>query len=508
MKKAKKILTLALSLTAITQILPVVTAEENSDYNYYNDTVKFYDEWKDKYICQDKYVTDEIQYYVNYSEDSYQNDNISVPVTVSEAHGYGMLITACMSDYDENAHDIFDGMYRYFKAHPSDIGKNLMSWQQCDNGSALIDGAEEGSMTGGSCDSASDGDIDIAYSLLIADSIWGSDSDINYKAEATAVINDIMTYEVNKKDWFIQLGDWVYYCDETENYYNATRASDFIIQYFPIFAEVTGDERWNNVYNGTYKIINELTENSETGLLPDFIIKNSNEKFEPSPANFLEDVTDGMYAYNSCRTPWRIGMDVLINNNKDAKAFSDKINNFIINKTSGDPYNIMAGYKLDGTAYEDYNDLCFVAPFLITAKCGDNKEWENNLWECIRDYGDDVYYGDTIKMLCMISYCDKWIVPYKNNPDTTEPTTNNVISTETTMPDDTDTHTFKGDANVDGLIDVADVVAVASYVGNAEGNKLKPQGILNADVHNTGNGITSDDALMIQQYLAKIITEF
>lgn len=67
--------------------------------------------------------------------------------------------------------------------------------------------------------------------------------------------------------------------------------------------------------------------------------------------------------------------------------------------------------------------------------------------------------------------------------------------------------TLFGDANNDGVVDVADVVAVASYVGNSESNHLDSQGMINADVHNTGNGITADDALSIQQYLAKIITE-
>ena len=57
-----------------------------------------------------------------------------------------------------------------------------MSWQQCDNGTALIDGANEGSMTGGYCDSATDGDMDIAYALLLADKQWGSSGDIVYLA--------------------------------------------------------------------------------------------------------------------------------------------------------------------------------------------------------------------------------------------------------------------------------------------------------------------------------------
>ena len=76
-----------------------------------------------------------------------RDSNVSVPVTVSEAHGYGMLITVSMAEYDTQAKYYFDGMYRFFKAHPSDIGSHLMSWQQCDNGTELIDGANEGSMT-------------------------------------------------------------------------------------------------------------------------------------------------------------------------------------------------------------------------------------------------------------------------------------------------------------------------------------------------------------------------
>lgn len=114
-----------------------------------------------------------------------------------------MLIAASMSDYDNKAKEIFDGMYRYYQSHLSEIGPNLMSWQQNDNGKAIVNSSSGG-------DSATDGDMDIAYALLMADSIWGSDGEINYKQSAVDVINDIMTYEVNKTDWVLQLGDWVY----------------------------------------------------------------------------------------------------------------------------------------------------------------------------------------------------------------------------------------------------------------------------------------------------------
>lgn len=127
--------------------------------DFSQDIVEFYQQWKEKYVKQDIYITDEKQYYVWYSEDNYAGNNQSVEVTVSEAHGYGMLVFAQMADQDAAAKDYFDGMYRYYKAHPSSIGQHLMSWQQCDNGTALIDGAENGSMTGGFCDSATDGDM-------------------------------------------------------------------------------------------------------------------------------------------------------------------------------------------------------------------------------------------------------------------------------------------------------------------------------------------------------------
>ncbi|MGN0677904.1 MAG: leucine-rich repeat protein [Ruminococcus sp.] len=65
---------------------------------------------------------------------------------------------------------------------------------------------------------------------------------------------------------------------------------------------------------------------------------------------------------------------------------------------------------------------------------------------------------------------------------------------------------LSGDCNLDGNIDIADVVSVSAYVGDSKNNPLSEQSILNADVHNTGDGLTANDALMIQQYLSGNIT--
>ncbi len=68
------------------------------------------------YICDEK---DETQYYIWYRGQTYAGEETSVPVTVSEAHGYGMLITVCMADYDTQAQEIFDGMVWFYLAHLS-----------------------------------------------------------------------------------------------------------------------------------------------------------------------------------------------------------------------------------------------------------------------------------------------------------------------------------------------------------------------------------------------------
>lgn len=254
--------------------MPVQCAAQQS---ITTETQAYYEEWTSTYLRKNPY-TEEEQYYVFYGDQTYAQAKKTVPVTVSEAHGYGMLIAALMSDYDSNAHKIFDGMYRYYQAHLSSIAPHLMAWQQCDNGKALMDS--------NGADSATDGDLDIAYALL-AVSVWGSTGEIDYLSAAKLVIDDIMQYEVSQTDCILRLGDWVYDVDASDKYFAATRASDFIMQYFPVFADVTGDARWMQLYDNTYTIINQFVDTYQTGLLPDFIIKDQSGKWIPAPAEFL-----------------------------------------------------------------------------------------------------------------------------------------------------------------------------------------------------------------------------
>lgn len=348
-----------------------------------NQTSSFYENWKNTYLKND---CSENEYYI-YSANGAK--------TISEAHGYGMMIMCFMAGYERNAKVYFDGLYNYYKSHPSNINNHLMDWQQisCNDQSSSDD------------DAASDGDIDIAFSLLLANNQWGSDGALNYLEEAKTLINAIMQDEINPNTMAVKLGDW---CNESNsNYYFGTRSSDFITSHFKVFANVTNNSNWNLVVNECYNLISSIQNNQSTttGLMPDFVI-NTNTTPVPAGQNYLEDIYDGDYYYNACRFPWRIGTDYLITGDVRAKTAIHKINNWLVSSTSSDVNNISNGYKLDGTPIYTWNDATFIAPFTVAAMVNtSNQVWLNSLYSELinnNELQNGDYYSNTIKLLSMI----------------------------------------------------------------------------------------------------------
>ncbi|MBR6670306.1 MAG: cellulose 1,4-beta-cellobiosidase [Ruminococcus sp.] len=65
--------------------------------------------------------------------------------------------------------------------------------------------------------------------------------------------------------------------------------------------------------------------------------------------------------------------------------------------------------------------------------------------------------------------------------------------------------TLAGDANCDGEVDLADTVLVKCYLINGSKYSISEQGLVNADVQSTGNGLNAQDCLAIQEYALKMI---
>ncbi len=353
----------------------------------------FYTEWRHEYIKND---CAENEYYVAFGGNN--------TICVSEGLGYGMVITAIMAGFDEGARSYFDGMYRFYKSHPSSINSSLMAWEQVEGCETNPDGGD---------DSASDGDIDIAYALLLADSQWGSSGGIDYREEAEKIIAAIMKDEVNPETYTIKLGDWA---DNSEPfYYYSTRTSDFIMDHFRAFARFSGDRNWNGIIDSCYALIDDMQANysPSTGLLPDFIV-NCNSTPVPANAHFLESEYDGDYYYNACRDPWRIAVDYLVSGDARARNTLTKINSWIIASAAGNPENIKSGYLLDGTRIGDYQDVSFIGAFAVSAMLEtQNQQWLDEIFEQIlsEKIENNDYYGNTLKVLYLLTISGNYWQP-------------------------------------------------------------------------------------------------
>jgi endo-1,4-beta-D-glucanase Y len=325
-------------------------------------------------------------------------------ITVSEAHGYGMVLTALMAGHDADAHAEFDALFAYFRAHPGRQTPALMAWQQVTGCRTAPDG-------GGT---ATDGDLDIAYALLLADAQWGSAGPIDYRAEALKTIAAIKCVEINVGNPSIKLGDWV---TDTSKKRHDTRPSDFMPDHFRAFARATGDPLWTKLIDRGYAALDSLqTKHApRTGLIPDFVRALNTAQPEPAPPRYLEGRHDGEYYYNSCRVPWRLGTDLVLTGEPRAKTVLERLNTFIVADSGGDPAYIHPGYRLDGQAiHDDYTSMSFTAPLAVGAMTSvDRQAWLDALWQNIvaNPSDDDDYYGVSIKVQTLLVVSGNWWAP-------------------------------------------------------------------------------------------------
>jgi len=364
------------------------------------ETAAFYDKWKQKRLIA---AGAPGQFYVAFDErDAKAGRDV---ITVSEAMGYGMLITAFMAGHDPEAKHYFDGLYRFYKKHPSKNNPRLMAWCQVQGGGNAPEGA----------DSAADADLDIAYALLVAHRQWGSAGEIDYLSEGKSMIAAIFTDDINAHAFSVKLGDDVASDDPA---FADTRSSDLIPDHFRVFQNVTGRTEWGAVVDKSYSIMDSMQRNysQDTGLIPDFIRHVDNT---PAPAKpkYLETEFDGEYYYNACRVPFRVGLDYLLSGDPRAKALLGKMTRWMRRESGDAPAKIAAGYSLNGRRLEkdaDFGQMCFVAPFAVAAMADRNDQsWLDALCSAMIKPGPDdgAYFDGTIKMLCLLVVSGNWWAP-------------------------------------------------------------------------------------------------
>jgi len=348
-------------------------------------------------------------------------------VSTSEAMGYGMIMAAIMGDKKT-----FDGLYKtvtYYQAYNPATGgfnPNLTSWcipgvkgslpsryrmnlalsnrgNDVRDPGQILQGAP---MDSSQCrSSATDGDQDIAYALLMAHWQWEAHAPANsrkqkvsYLAAASerfrAISKSILIEKVDQdgnRQMFLRTGD--YFGDLNHSKNDLTRPSDWALTHFRTAAEIRGDLRFSKLIQSIYSYIsNEKHPISQQSLIPDFgwwdedrqtlrvasdnAIENP-EHIDPpggdavsgyhwddeslqkwKPAGVISDA----YHWNACRYPWRMALDAI--HYKDHRSLNEarRISRNLYNsfgrmqKKAGseiahDYHQLPMGTTLDGTRY-------------------------------------------------------------------------------------------------------------------------------------------------------------
>jgi len=300
--------------------------------------------------------------------------------TVSEAQGYGMLLTVYLAGADPQAKTWFDGLNRFRKRHPSNLNSALMCWKIPAKETSVSD------------DCATDGDLDMALALLLAHEQWG---DAAYLTEATNYLGAIATALV-RRDFSLRLGDW-------NSAAGQTRPSDFMPGHFHAFYLATRNGLWTNVENKCYAILNQLQTNSapSTGLAPDFAVEQGNH-WIPAPARFLEGPHDGHYFYNSCRVPWRMGWAAYNYGDARARQLLSGFMNWAVSHHET-PTHFKAGYGLNGSSLDgnNFDTACFISPTGVAAMATTNQAWLNRT-AAYALQRREAYYEDSVSLLSLL----------------------------------------------------------------------------------------------------------
>ena len=386
-------------------------------------------------------------------------------ITCSESMGYGMLMLAYMAGADEHFRNnsisnqnlkvvgdrqltikcYFDGMFRSLMNWPTTQGtqisgkRYLMAWE-------LVTDTAGGSWrnTGSSASSATDGDLDMAYALLLADKQWGSDGRYNYRDYALKMIqsmwNDIVDRSNNS--YHLKVGNWA--GTGASGSSRVSRPSDFMLGHLRTYKAVDTANDWQAVINATNNIIGQITnqQNPVNGLLPGFVILNRstgiwtpNQSGQNGGAWNESAASDHRYDWNACRVPWRLGTDILVYGDSNIQYGPAPLKNITLGNTcikplyefllrgstnaggAGNSFSAVSrNHFMDGTGAATGAGSAYSSPVALAAAAYGTPSEMESAWSYMRNLSrQNNQYGDYINVLCMIAASGNWWAPELRN---------------------------------------------------------------------------------------------
>ncbi len=307
------------------------------------------------------------------------------PAGLSEAQGYGMMITAVAGQRGWASQKEFDRLLNYYLSERDVVDNKqtaLMKWRQYQKDGQWVSDAN----------SATDGDLYIADSLALAAKTWPKRAAYYHRLEK-ALANDILAYEYNPATKVLMTGDWV---DAKSRYYKLMRTSDVMPTVFDQLAKDTGNQQWASVKNQMLDRLVDLSNQHKTGLVPDFAWVTA-KSAKPVGANTIASKYDGDYWFNACRVPY------LLATSKDPRA--KKVLNKMM-KFFAKQYEVFSGYTLKGKPILKRKNAGFSAPIFYAVNHNRNQGYDNlfNSEKSIyaQRLNQNDYYGATLTTLVAV----------------------------------------------------------------------------------------------------------
>lgn len=328
------------------------------------DVTNAYNTWKSRRV-----VTASCGSSVNYGGGS----------TVSEGMGYGMLMAA----YLESNDTLLAQFYQFYSSNLNTNG--VMNWKvgdtSCNNSN--VQGTN----------GATDGDLDVALALVKAAKRWPASSN-NWGSKATAFLNIIYSKEIDSCHGIKDGDTWGGCTNGSPKNYNP---SYFRTGYLRSFDCFEGGSRWAAVATQSYTVLSYTVGNYK--LPPDWVQANG---------SFGAGDAGGGYGYDSCRTPWAVGMDYLWWGNSSAQTLDNQVTASFwsaggsvapgASTSIGDDYNYSTGAK-DSNNHEPE----FIGAVGVASMVGTNSAFRDALYADLVATDKNTYFSDSLKVVYLMA---------------------------------------------------------------------------------------------------------
>src|SRR5262249_49681936 len=203
---------------------------------------------------------------------------------------------------------------------------------------------------------ATDADEDMAFALVLADRQWGGQGSLpqTYKQTAITQIQNIWKAEITDSK-LPRPGQW--------GGRGTVHVSYFAPAYYRVFATLDPGDGWpmvvSTVYDTLAFAVTAANGNQNNGLVPAWCDDSHGSPCKPVDENIPNDTG---YQNDSCRTPFRIGLDWCWNGETRAKDYVGLTSAFF---SAIGVKNIAAGYGIDGTPQPQHpggHSAAFIGP--------------------------------------------------------------------------------------------------------------------------------------------------